>query len=137
MAGTTSDKLAKLVETKKDLKAALIEKGQQVGDILSTYPDAIRAINSSQPVDMVTISAPYSGAGRTFFCYDGIHYEEPVTVPSGSCVFYYEQGITADFTYIFSGSVSEVGALMQFKIGGNTPAIVFVPITSGEITIWG
>ena len=44
--GTIADKLAKLNETKADLKAALLEKGQTVGDVFSTYPDAVRAISS-------------------------------------------------------------------------------------------
>lgn len=44
--GTTADKLAKLAETKADLKAALSEKGQTVGDVFSEYPAAVRAIES-------------------------------------------------------------------------------------------
>lgn len=45
--GTTADKLQKLAATKADLKAALAEKGQTVGDVFSEYPAAIRAISSS------------------------------------------------------------------------------------------
>ena len=44
--GTTADKLAKLNETKADLKSALSEKGVTVGNVFSTYPDAVRSIPS-------------------------------------------------------------------------------------------
>lgn len=46
MANTTADKLALLEATKADLKAALAEKGQTVGDVFSTYPAAVRAIET-------------------------------------------------------------------------------------------
>lgn len=46
MANTTADKLALLEDTKADLKAALAEKGQTVGDVFSTYPAAVRAIET-------------------------------------------------------------------------------------------
>jgi hypothetical protein len=40
----TTDKLNRLKQTKADLKAALIEKGQNPGDVFSDYPDMVRAI---------------------------------------------------------------------------------------------
>lgn len=42
--GTTADKLNRVLATKNDLKAALIEKGQDPGDVFSQYPDKVRAI---------------------------------------------------------------------------------------------
>ena len=50
MANTTADKLALLEATKADLKAALAEKGQTVGDVFSTYPAAVRAIETGRKV---------------------------------------------------------------------------------------
>lgn len=50
MANTTADKLALLEATKADLKAALAEKGQTVGDVFSTYPVAVRAIETGRKV---------------------------------------------------------------------------------------
>lgn len=44
--GTTADKLNKLISTKADLKAALIEKGQDPGDVFSQYPAKVRAIKT-------------------------------------------------------------------------------------------
>lgn len=44
--GTIADKLAKLNTTKEELKAALAEKGQTVGDVFSAYPAAVRAIET-------------------------------------------------------------------------------------------
>lgn len=43
---TIAEKLALLLNTKANIKAALIEKGQEVGDTFSTYPDKIRAIET-------------------------------------------------------------------------------------------
>lgn len=54
MANTTADKLAKLNATKADLKAALAEKGQTVGDVFSTYPAAVRAIESGAKIETVS-----------------------------------------------------------------------------------
>lgn len=42
--GTTTEKFQKLIQTKADIKAALTEKGQTVGDVFSEYPAAVRAI---------------------------------------------------------------------------------------------
>lgn len=54
MANTTADKLAKLNATKADLKAALAEKGQTVGDVFSEYPAAVRAISGGGTVALKT-----------------------------------------------------------------------------------
>lgn len=43
---TTAEKLTLLLNTKADIKAALVEKGQNVGDVFSTYADKIRAIET-------------------------------------------------------------------------------------------
>ena len=59
MANTTADKLAKLNTTKEDLKAALAEKGQTVGDVFSAYPAAVRAIESGPK--SANISADFYG----------------------------------------------------------------------------
>lgn len=44
--GTIAQKLAKLLQTKQEIKQAIIDMGQSVGDVFSTYPDKIRAIKS-------------------------------------------------------------------------------------------
>lgn len=56
--GTTADKLNELKQTKANLKAALTEQGQTPGDVLSDYPDLVRAIQTS-----VTPSISVSSAG--------------------------------------------------------------------------
>lgn len=66
MANTTADKLALLVATKADLKAALAEKGQTVGDVFSTYPAAVRAIETGGGVDTVNIQVHGSGNVSAF-----------------------------------------------------------------------
>lgn len=62
MANTTADKLALLEATKANLKAALAEKGQTVGDVFSTYPAAVRAIETTNLPKIVTVSfsLPYN-----------------------------------------------------------------------------
>ena len=49
--GTTSEKLNLLLNTKSEIKAALIAKGQTVNDVFSTYPDKIRAIETGENLD--------------------------------------------------------------------------------------
>ena len=44
--GTTADKLNRLLETKAALKSALVEKGQEPGDVFSEYPGMVRAIKT-------------------------------------------------------------------------------------------
>lgn len=44
---STADKLNKVLETKADIKQALIDKGQNPSDVFSTYAENIRAINKS------------------------------------------------------------------------------------------
>ena len=49
---STADKLNALVQTKADIKQALIDKGQNPSDVFSTYADNIRAIDSGLKVDI-------------------------------------------------------------------------------------
>lgn len=60
MANTTADKLALLEATKANLKAALAEKGQTVGDVFSTYPAAVRAIETGG-VESVSVTIKMNG----------------------------------------------------------------------------
>lgn len=46
MSNTITDKLNLLLNTKQEIKSALIEKGQNVTDVFSTYPEKIRAIEA-------------------------------------------------------------------------------------------
>lgn len=55
--GTITEKLNKLVDTKNNIKAAIIEKGQTVGDVFSTYPDKIRAIEVASTPDISVSSS--------------------------------------------------------------------------------
>ena len=54
--GTIADKLAKLAATKADLKSALAEKGQTVGDVFSAYPAAVRAVETDPMVQSIVIN---------------------------------------------------------------------------------
>lgn len=62
--GTIVDKLNKLLATKADIKAAIIEKGQTVldSDIFANYGDKIRAIKT----DPVLQSKTVAPTGQTF-----------------------------------------------------------------------
>ena len=54
--GTIADKLAKLNTTKEELKAALAEKGQTVGEVFSAYPAAVRAVVTDPMVQSIVIN---------------------------------------------------------------------------------
>ena len=62
---TTAEKLNLLLNTKTDIKNALIEQGQEVSDVFSTYPDKIRAIRTG------SISATDDGSGNVTITMDG------------------------------------------------------------------
>ena len=108
MANTTADKLALLEATKADLKAALAEKGQTVGDVFSTYPAAVRAIETGGETATLTIN--------------------DVGLPNVFCIF-----VNAEGSLIESDSGSPIG---EFSI--QVPSIVFVrtgdAVTSGNIS---
>lgn len=63
---TTIDRLNLLANTKADIKAAIIEKGQVVDDVFSTYADKIRAIQTGG-----TVTATDDGAGNVTITMDG------------------------------------------------------------------
>ena len=54
--GTIAEKLENLTAIKSDLKAALAEKGQTVGEVFSTYPDAVRAIETGNKVAYINFT---------------------------------------------------------------------------------
>ena len=62
--GDVDAKLNKITSTKTDLAAALAEKGQTVGDVFSTYGDAVRAIETGGSIETVaaTIEAGIRGS---------------------------------------------------------------------------
>ena len=62
---TTADKLNLLLNSKKDIKAALVEKGLEVSDVFSTYADMIRAIQTG------SITATDDGAGNVTITMEG------------------------------------------------------------------
>ena len=47
----------RLAAIKEDLKAALAEKGQTVGEVFSTYPDAVRAIQTGGESAAVSVKS--------------------------------------------------------------------------------
>lgn len=63
--GTTADKLAALAASKADIKAALIEKGGDPGDVLSTYGDAIRSLVVVVPPKIYGVEWDWTSSGPT------------------------------------------------------------------------
>lgn len=68
VTGTSVDdvaqSLAELQNIKKELKTAISEKGQDVGDVFSTYPAAVRAIETKAEGELqwIKLEAPTSRA---------------------------------------------------------------------------
>lgn len=65
----TADKLNRLKQTKADMKAALIEKGQTPGDVFADYPAKVRAIETGgggTDVSGVTATASDVRKGKVF-----------------------------------------------------------------------
>lgn len=55
--GTIKEKLDKMLASKNAIKAAIIEKGQAVEDVLSSYPAAIKAIKTGTDTSDATAEA--------------------------------------------------------------------------------
>lgn len=55
--GTIAQKLAKLLATKADIKAAIAEKGQTPGDVFADYPAKIRSIQTGIDTSDATATA--------------------------------------------------------------------------------
>ena len=106
----TTDKLNRLKQTKADLKAALIEKGQTPGDVFADYPAKVRAIKTGgggTDVSGVTAAASDVRKGKVFVDSTGAEKEgtqptrgsadvtlanSKVTVPAGI----YDQQVQVD-----------------------------------------
>lgn len=77
---STADKLNKILETKADIKQALIDKGQNPSDVFSTYADDIRAINGSiwtGHVDVEGLKAiGWDGEDIAYFQEHGVNWME-------------------------------------------------------------
>lgn len=56
IGATLEEKEVALQETKADLKAALAEKGQTVGEVFSAYPAAVRAVETDPMVQSIVIN---------------------------------------------------------------------------------
>lgn len=131
MAGTTYDKLSKLLSTKSELKAALAEKGQSVGDVFSEYPDAVRAIETSPEVETILVS---NANGTSFLFGDGSYHiaddNGSIRLPKGQLVIAYVGGTT--FYPYLSGnySMSLIGITSGTLEGvpGSCTAIAFLPV---------
>lgn len=116
MANTTADKLALLEATKADLKAALAEKGQTVGDVFSTYPAAVRAIETGGGTATVTCTPNASAAsayidyvsvdGEITNIYDFQYSQKSFVVPVNSMIVVLDWSSSSKTWSVKSGSAS-------------------------------
>lgn len=67
-AYNVAQSLDELQSVKSDLKAALAEKGQSVGDVFSTYPAAVRAIETGGVFTPVEIRLSGDGTAQVYDC---------------------------------------------------------------------
>lgn len=105
---------------KADLKAALAEKGQSVGDVFSTYPAAVRAIETGGGTCTGSMQfAPKGGVRYIYICSDGTGKVSDTTITdevmAGSLLvvcFQKDLGfVTASGGIHFVGSITYSGSL--------------------------
>ena len=118
---------------KADLKAALAEKGQTVGDVFSTYPAAVRAIETKPAQELITITV---SDYRPPVYYDDVLVElEQVgsdfkgQVPKDHVVYVYTDAESM-FMVELQGSYSN-GGIVKNNMGRQD--VAFIP--TGDITI--
>ena len=134
MANTTTDKLNKILNTKADIKAALAEKGQTVGDVFSTYGDAVRAIETGSPKEYVEVWGQAERMSNTYVYYvlDGEPKSAYVPSVGGSRMYIsdVDKNTIICVTSISSAPLSAVGDCQVLKSGSGY-VCVFV---TGETT---
>lgn len=114
--GTIADKLAKLSETKADLKAALIEKGQTVGDVFSDYPAAVRTIETGGKTATLTIYASFPKGSTAVYIQTSDSCLKLSSVASGQtytivvpsiAIVHYDSGSLSKTSPDFSGNATQ------------------------------
>lgn len=128
MANTTADKLDLLEATKADLKAALAEKGQTVGDVFSTYPAAVRAIETGGGSVTITIGSNF--ADSSYIAY---------TTPEGSAELLTSPKKGQSFTALEGSAccVIAIGSASATGIVTNLPANYFLFANGFEGDVFG
>lgn len=76
---STADKLNALVQTKADIKQALIDKGQNPTDVFSTYADDIRAIETGYNSNIIIDDNTAITGNIENFDFSKIDYQRTVT----------------------------------------------------------
>lgn len=125
IGATLEEKEVALQETKADLKAALAEKGQTVGEVFSAYPAAVRAIETGGGTVIGTLNQISFLPGLIMVWSDGEtgYYEyisgphDAISVIKNSCIY------LQDFQSI-SGGVSEI-KYSDSAIGGGKVYFVY------------
>ena len=115
--GDVDAKLNKITSTKTDLAAALAEKGQTVGDVFSTYGDAVRAIETGGKSSTITFGGQVNRIN--FINKDG----ESVSGNYGSgqtvelmtpCYIYKEFSPPETYNYQISGDIQNIYSFPGF-----------------------
>ena len=138
MANTTAEKLNKLVATKADRKAALAEKGQTVGDVFSTYPDAVRAIDvGGVEWKEITISPVASGKYYDFSCTIDVPIDKELIIYAGylnqSVLGLLEKGNDQGVCAVVVGNY-ELG-INKFTRSMNSVSLIFRSVGSSAIDL--
>lgn len=115
--GTTADKLNLLLNSKADIKAALVEKGQTVSDVFSEYGDKIRAIQTG--VELPALSNPAS-ASEIGEGYEAINAAGERMVGTGELAVSLAPELTAQDTLI-----ADIMAALEGKMVPSFKAICF------------
>lgn len=136
--GTIADKLAKLNTTKEELKAALAEKGQTVGEVFSAYPDAVRAIDvGGVEWKEITISPVASGKYYDFSCTIDVPIDKELIIYAGylnqSVLGLLEKGNDQGVCAVVVGNY-ELG-INKFTRSMNSVSLIFRSVGSSAIDL--
>lgn len=128
----------RLAGIKADLKSALAEKGQTVGDVFSAYPDAVRAIDvGGVEWKEITISPVASGKYYDFSCTIDVPIDKELIIYAGysnqSVLGLLEKGNDQGVCAVVVGNY-ELG-INKFTRSMNSVSLIFRSVGSSAIDL--
>ena len=122
---STADKLNALVQTKADIKQALIDKGQNPSDVFSTYADDIRAIETGSGSGGLFDFASIGYTGNEESIVSGLQYAKEIKDNWDSYSYQFWKP-SSDLIYFPVVDFSKVPTMYRYFKGSNLQTLPYI-----------